>query len=324
MMLDGKYVILLDAGHYAYYNQGVIKSYWESINNWTQHLMLKEELEKRGFIVYTTRSNEEKDLALYDRGYQCKKYNADLFLSIHSNAPGGDHPDIKGVVVYYSYNSANGKLANSIANNIAGVMGDGVNSVYSQKSDKGEWDYFGVLRGAVAAGCKNCYILERGFHTNYEECEWLLNTDNLRKLAVEQAEFWKQYYYGDDVMRYFKLLSNMNVRKTPNGEILGTLPKDTIVSGTQFMTTDSGTQWLNIAYNSQSAYVAVLPESKGYAVEIKDDCYEYKELYEQEKANSDALKSQLEKYTSDYNELLAKYNALLADMQQIKSLSSKY
>ena len=101
-MKDGKYVILLDAGHYAYYNQGVIKEYWESKNNWTQHIMLKEELEKRGFIVYTTRANQEKDLALYDRGYQCKKYKADLFLSIHSNAPGGDHPEIRGIVVNHS------------------------------------------------------------------------------------------------------------------------------------------------------------------------------------------------------------------------------
>ena len=85
-MKDGKYVILLDAGHYAYYNQGVIKEYWESKNNWMQHLMLKEELEKRGFVVYTTRANQEKDPALYDRGYQCKKYHGFFYeIYLHDN-----------------------------------------------------------------------------------------------------------------------------------------------------------------------------------------------------------------------------------------------
>lgn len=323
-MLNGKYVILLDAGHYSYYNQGIVKTYWESINNWTQVNMLKNELEKRGFVVYTTRKTQETDLALYDRGYQCKKYNADLFLSIHSNAPGGNHPEVKGVAVYYSWNADTQKLANDIATNIAGVMGNGINSVYCQKSNNGDYNYFGVLRGAYAAGCKKCFILERGFHTNETECSWLMDNNNLRKLAIAQADFWENYFYGKKEnisMRYFKLLTNMNIRQTPNGEILGVLKSGTEVSGTELTATDSGTQWLNIEYNNQSAYVAVLPKDKGYAEEIINQApapaADYKALYEAEK-------TKVEQLNKDYNALKLKYDKAVADIKAINNISKQY
>ena len=315
-MKDGKYVILLDAGHYAYYNQGVIKEYWESKNNWTQHIMLKEELEKRGFIVYTTRANQEKDLALYDRGYQCKKYSADLFLSIHSNAPGGEHPEIRGIVVNHSVsaNTEQKKLANMLAENMAGTMCNGINSVYAQKSANGDWDYYGVLRGAVAGGCTSCYILERGFHTNEQDCRWLMEEVNLRKLAVSLADMLKEYYYGgSSKVRRFELLSNMNIRKSINGEIAGLMKAGETVEGTELETASNGTVWLNNT-NKVKGWVAVLPESKGYAREITGQNSvsdtDYRALYEAEvKKNKD---------------LETRYDTLLEDMRSIQGIAKRY
>ena len=322
-MRNGKIVVLLDAGHYAYYNQGVIKEYWESKNNWAQHLMLKDELERLGFLVCTTRDNQEKDLALYDRGYRCLAENADLFLSIHSNAPGGSSPSTRGAVVNYSVSAQTKdvQMANGLAECIANVMGNGVHSVYSKKSDNGSYDYYGVLRGAVAAGCRSCFILERGFHTNEHDCRWLMEEGNLRKLAVSMANYIYKIFYGDEgiEVRKFQLVSNMNVRKKPNGNVLGVLQAGSVVSGTVMEKSDSGTQWLHIEYNGQDAVVAVLPESKGYAKEITESGGEddYKALYLEEKGRADAL-------GIDVKELTAKNEAMLNDFRTMQNFLKKY
>ena len=71
-------------------------------------------------------------------------------------------------------------------------------------------------------------------------------------------------------MKRFKLLQSMNMRKTPNGALITSVPEGTIIEGTDFQTTGS-TQWLYTSYNGKTGYVAVLPESKGYAVEVKDE-----------------------------------------------------
>lgn len=68
-------------------------------------------------------------------------------------------------------------------------------------------------------------------------------------------------------MRYFKLTEGMNIRKTPNGTKVGAAPMGTIVSGTE-LATNNGLQWLKTSYNGIEGYIAVLPASKGYAVEI--------------------------------------------------------
>ncbi|MBP0973002.1 MAG: N-acetylmuramoyl-L-alanine amidase, partial [Oscillospiraceae bacterium] len=59
----------LDAGHFAKNNQSpVVKAYYESDFAWTFHLLLKEELEKYGFEIITTRAAQAKDLGLEARG----------------------------------------------------------------------------------------------------------------------------------------------------------------------------------------------------------------------------------------------------------------
>lgn len=74
---------------------------------------------------------------------------------------------------------------------------------------------------------------------------------------------------GDDNMRYFKIVdkTGMNMRTAPNKTLVQSIPYGAVISGNSFKTLN-GVDWLYTTYNGKSGYVAVLPESKGYAVEV--------------------------------------------------------
>ena len=79
--------VCLDAGHYGKYNRSpAVSSYYESDMIWKLHNYLKKELEAFGIGVVTTRTNQNTDRALYERGAASKGCN--LFISVHSNAVG--------------------------------------------------------------------------------------------------------------------------------------------------------------------------------------------------------------------------------------------
>lgn len=190
--------ICLDAGHYGKYNQSPAnKKYWESEVMWKLTEYLKEELlSYKDTHVITTRKEREKDLALYSRGQKAKGYN--LFISNHSNAVGnGVNKDVDYVVVYRSYKNKNNAddLGLRLAKSIANTMGTKQTPrTATRKSEKGDWEYYGVLRGADDAGCPLFYIVENSFHTHSESTEWLLKDSNLKKLAQTQAKTIADYY----------------------------------------------------------------------------------------------------------------------------------
>ena len=188
--------VMIDAGHYGYYNQSpAVKEYWESKMTWKLHLMLKEELEKYGIVVGTTRKNQESDMALYDRGYSSKGY--DLFISVHSNAVGDyvnekvDYP-----VCFVQVSGKSDKIGTLLSECVREVMQTAQPADHwSQKGNNG--DYYGVLRGATAAGTVGC-IIEHSFHTQTRATKWLLQDANLRKLAIAEAKVINDYLAGVD------------------------------------------------------------------------------------------------------------------------------
>jgi len=187
--------ICLDAGHYGKYNQSPCnKSYYESEAMWKLTEYLKDELLTYDNVhVVTTRKEQEKDLAVYNRGQKAKGY--DLFISEHSNAASSETVDY--VVVYRSYKNKNNadELALKLAKAIAETMGTKQTPrTATRKSEKGDWEYYGVLRGADDAGCKLFYIIENSFHTNPTSTKWLLNDANLKKLAQVQAKTIADYF----------------------------------------------------------------------------------------------------------------------------------
>ncbi len=188
--------VLIDAGHYGKYNQSpVVPEYFESVQMWKLCLYLKEELEKYGFEVSLTRSDPNKDLDVFKRGQKAKGY--DLFLSLHSNAVGSSgNEKVDRVDVFYAYDNFNDgvNLAKILGEAIAECMGIETSNAKTRKSQKGSWDYYGVMRGARYAGCPLYYLLEHSFHTNKQAAEWLLKEENLKSLAKAEAKVIAKYF----------------------------------------------------------------------------------------------------------------------------------
>lgn len=185
--------ICLDAGHYAKYNQSpAVKTYYESEMNWKLHNMLKKELEQYGFEVVCTRANQNADLAVYNRGTKSK--GCDLFLSLHSNAASNSVNEAYDYPVAIVQVSGKGyKLGEKLAEVVHKTMGTKQEGrVVTKKNDVGG-DWYGVLRGATAVGTMGI-ILEHSFHTNTKSTKWLMDDNNLAKMAEAEAEVIAAYY----------------------------------------------------------------------------------------------------------------------------------
>ena len=196
--------ICLDAGHYTRYNKGIVSGYYEGDAMWELHNYLKTELESYGFVVGVTRTDKNKDLAVSDRGLKSKGY--DLFLSLHSNAANGQSADY--VALYHlvkdDTTTADEKsmaVAKVLAPVIASLMGvkQGyqvlTRSVDFDRDKDGQFNdnYYGVLHGADLANTPGV-IIEHSFHTNPAACKWLMDSNNLKKLAAAEAKALADHY----------------------------------------------------------------------------------------------------------------------------------
>ena len=202
--------VCIDAGHYGKYNRSPgIPEYYESEIMWKLHLLQKKYLEALGIEVVTTRSNPAKDLALQARGKKAK--GCDLFISNHSNATGGGmNEKIDHVAVYHLTNDTttnaddkSAEIAKLLAPIIANIMGvkQGFKVLTRKSGNDRNGDgmpndnYYGVLHGARLVNVPGL-ILEHSFHTNSAAVKWLLNENNLDKLAKAEAECIANYLKG--------------------------------------------------------------------------------------------------------------------------------
>jgi N-acetylmuramoyl-L-alanine amidase len=182
--------ICLDAGHYGKYNRSpVVNTYYESDMNWKLHNYLKAELESHGFTVITTRPTQGKDLALSYRGKASA--GCDLFLSIHSNACNTEATDYPLVIV--QLDGKGDALGNKLAEVIEATMETKQDGRIAKVRGKSGGEYYGVLRGAASVKTMGM-ILEHSFHTNTAATKWLLNDDNLRKLAAAEAKVIVEHF----------------------------------------------------------------------------------------------------------------------------------
>lgn len=184
--------ICLDAGHYKGYNQGVVKSYYEGNVVWKLTNLQKKYLEQyKDVTVVLTRTDISKDLSLSDRGAKAK--GCDLFLSNHSNYV--DNSSVDRAVIIYPFDNKNKSdvLGKKLGAKIQEVMGLKQNyQMMTRKHNNGE--YYGVMRSARSAGCPSYYILEHGFHSHKNTCNWLLKDENLDKLAKAEVEVIAKHY----------------------------------------------------------------------------------------------------------------------------------
>ena len=184
--------ICLDAGHFGKYNRSPVNpAYWESEMTWKLHRFLKNELEKYGISVITTRVEQDKDLGLVARGR--KAAGCDLFLSIHSNAVNNseatDYP-----LACCCVSGACDVLGLSLAQAVGRVMGcRQAGRIIKKRNSAGNADWYSVLHGAAQVGVPGI-LMEHGFHTNRANTAWLLNDANLKRLAEAEAETIADYY----------------------------------------------------------------------------------------------------------------------------------
>ena len=185
--------ICLDAGHYKNYNQGVVKSYYEGNVVWKLTNLQKKYLEQyKDVTVVLTRTDISKDLPLSNRGAKAK--GCDLFLSNHTNYV--DNSSVDRAVIIYPFDNKNKSdvLGKKLGAKIQEVIGLKQNYQMMTKKNNSGGEYYGVMRGARAAGCPSYYILEHGFHSHKNTCNWLLKDENLDKLAKAEVEVIAKHY----------------------------------------------------------------------------------------------------------------------------------
>ena len=181
--------ICLDAGHYAKYNLSPVNNaYWESEMTWKLTNLQKKYLEGYGFEVILTRADQCKDLALMSRGKKGKE--CVMLLSNHSNACNDESVDYPLAIV--PINGKGNDIGKKLAVCVSDVMGTSKGQVISKRGG-GDYDYYSVIAGAVSVGVVGI-ILEHSFHTNRRATEWLLNDNNLDKLAKAEARVIAEYY----------------------------------------------------------------------------------------------------------------------------------
>ncbi len=232
--------ICLDAGHYGKINVSpTIPEYYESEQMWELHLLLKKQLERYGFEVIQTRAKQEVNLGVELRGLAAK--GCDLFLSLHSNAVGSYTMDesVDYPLAFVPLNGSADELGKLLTEVVAKVMEtEQEGRVATRRFDEEEnrdLDYYGVIRGAASVGVP-AILLEHSFHTNSRIVRWLLDDGNLDRLASEEARVIAEYFgvvkeTGAYSAWTAKVVGteSLNVRRTPNGEVMKVIYAVTVV-----------------------------------------------------------------------------------------------
>ncbi|MBQ1195299.1 MAG: N-acetylmuramoyl-L-alanine amidase [Clostridia bacterium] len=196
-------IIVLDPGHGQFGNKHTTRDgFYEGTQNYILASFLKAELEAIGFDVRMTRERVEDDMGLVERGAMAGNLGAVMFLSIHSNAPGGNpgedrYAKIRGAETFYSVSDCEGNapIARDLTDAVVRTMQTEDRGIKTRRyPDNESVDYYGVLRSAAASGCKRAFLIEHGFHTNPEDSAFLQNSDCLAKLAKAEAEVIDKWF----------------------------------------------------------------------------------------------------------------------------------
>ncbi len=129
---------------------------------------------------------------VYARGAAAR--GCDVFLSLHSNAC--DTESVDYPVVYRAYDNLNDAdtLARALALSIGQLMRTRQQGRTATRRNNTGGEYYGVLRGARAAGVPVYLLVEHSFHTNTAAAKWLSVDENLNRLAEAEADLLAGYF----------------------------------------------------------------------------------------------------------------------------------
>ena len=196
-------IIVLDPGHGQFGNKHTTRDgFYEGTQNFILASFLKSELEALGFDVRMTREKVEDNPELVERGSMSGKLGALMFLSIHSNAPGGNPADeryskVRGAETFYSVSDCEGNapIARALNDAVVRTVNTEDRGIKTRRyPDNDSIDYYGVLRSAAASGCKRAFLIEHGFHTNPEDSAFLQDSECLARLAKAEAEVIDKWF----------------------------------------------------------------------------------------------------------------------------------
>ena len=183
--------IVLDPGHYNKANPYPAASgFYEGNQMFKLAYFIKPLLEASGINVIVTRANVTDNPSLEERGKVAGTNNADLFISLHSDAVGTSPTDsARGVTCFYSkFNSAeNKKIASKLTAAISSYMGTRDRGAQIRLGSN-NLDYYGVIRSSANSGCTRAFLIEHGFHSSPSDVKFLINDDSLQKIAEIDAK----------------------------------------------------------------------------------------------------------------------------------------
>lgn len=200
-----KPIVYVDAGHYGKYNRSpVVPEFTEAEVMWRFHLLQIQALQERGFDARCVRQEESEDMPLFQRGYAAK--GGALFLSNHANYADRESADF--VQVYHltedtgtDVDDISRAIAQKLAPVVASVMGTKEPyQVLSRlaKTDKNSDgmindNSLGVLNGARQANVPGL-LIEHSFYSNAVMAAWLMEEENLKKLAQAEADVLAEHF----------------------------------------------------------------------------------------------------------------------------------
>jgi len=188
-------LIVLDPGHGEKGNPHTTKEgFYEGTQNFILVSKLKAKLEAKGFRVLTTRPGVTDNPSLEERGRLAGDSGADMFISIHSNAPGANAPNysaVRGSEVFYSVTDPewNAPVARKLNAAVVCAMQTKDRGIKTRLyPDTDNVDYYGVIRHSAQSGCRHAFLIEHGFHTNPEDSAVLQSDDGLERIAQAECE----------------------------------------------------------------------------------------------------------------------------------------
>lgn len=187
--------VWLDAGHGGSDPGAVANNLKEKDINLIATLECKRILELHGITVGMTRSTD-KYYSLSERCKLANNWKADRFISIHTNAGGGD-----GAEAIHSIYYGNGtEMAKAIVESIDEYTSQNLRpkATYSKSNSKGNADYFAVIRNTNMSSC----IVEMAF-IDSKDVEVIDTID-------EQKAMGKAIAYG--------ILKHLNITVKNEGE----------------------------------------------------------------------------------------------------------
>jgi N-acetylmuramoyl-L-alanine amidase len=192
-------IITIDPGHTKNTNAGINKRYNEGDAMYILAKYLEAYLSEYENTEVVLTRGESDNPTLAERGSIAVNSGSRVFISLHSNSV-SDAESAAYVCGFYSVKlNDSKKLCQNLISAVTDVMKNGTDAwnrgALVKKNSTGS-DYYGALRSSVAGNSRVEYsfIIEHGFHSNKKQCEFLLDNENLKKIAKAEADVLAEYF----------------------------------------------------------------------------------------------------------------------------------